>query len=87
MNSVLWSFLHKIVLVFFDDMLIYNPSWLTHLQHINAILSALREHHLCLKRSKCSFTQSLVAYLGHVILVDSIAMDHEKVEACNTPTH
>jgi hypothetical protein len=28
-----------------------------------------------------------VAYLGHVILVDRIAMDHEKVEACNTPAH
>jgi hypothetical protein len=68
-------------------MFIYSPLWSTHLQHVNAILSALREHHLCLKRSKCSFARSLVAYLGHVILVDSVAMDREKVEACNTPAH
>jgi hypothetical protein len=31
MNTMLQPFLHKFILVFFDDILIYSPSWTTHL--------------------------------------------------------
>ena len=41
MNAVLQPFLRKFVLVFFDDILIYSPSWTTHLQHVKAVLLAL----------------------------------------------
>ena len=44
MNTVLQPFLHMFFLVFFDDILVYNPSWSTHLQHIKAVLTALPEH-------------------------------------------
>jgi hypothetical protein len=72
MNSVLRSFLRKFVLIFFDDILIYSPNWSTHLQHLNAVLSALRSHQLRLQLSKCSFVQPTVAYLGHVISADGV---------------
>ena len=81
MNTVLWPFLRKFILVFFDDIVIYSPSWSTHLQHINIVLTALREHHLRLKLSKCSFAQPTVNYLGHVISGQRVAMDNEKVAA------
>jgi hypothetical protein len=81
MNTVLRPFLCKFVLVFFDDIFIYNPSWSAHLRHINDVLSALREHQLKLKRSKCTFAQSSVAYLGHVITAEGVAMDKDKVDA------
>lgn len=48
------------------------------LQHVNAILFALREHHLRFKCNKCSFAKLLVVYFGHVISVGGVAMDHEK---------
>lgn len=83
MNSVLGPFLRKF-LVFFDEILIYSPSWSTHLQHVNAVLSALCEHHLRPKRSTCSFAQPSVAYPGHVISANGVAMDHEKVEAVDS---
>jgi len=81
MNTVLRPFLRKFVLVFFDDILIYSPSWSTHLQHLNAVLTALREHQLRLKRSKCSFATTSVQYLGHVISSAGVAMDQDKVAA------
>jgi hypothetical protein len=81
MNTVLRPFLHKFVLVFFDDILIYSPTWSSHLQHLNAVLSALRAHQLRLKRTKCSFGQLSVAYLGHVISAAGVAMDKDKIEA------
>jgi hypothetical protein len=81
MNDVLQSFLRRFVFVFFDDILIYNSSWSEHLQHVCLVLDALRAHSLHLKRSKCSFGSRLVAYLGHVISAEGVAMDTAKVEA------
>jgi len=68
------------VLVFFDDILIYSSSWSEHLQHVRLVFDALRTHELHLKRSKCSFGSSSVAYLGHVISAGGVAMDSAKVE-------
>jgi hypothetical protein len=36
---------------------------------------------LFVKISKCAFGERIMAYLGHVISADSIAMDAAKVEA------
>jgi hypothetical protein len=79
MNDVLRPFLRKFVLVFFDDILIYSSSWAEHLQHLSIVLNAFRAHQLHLKRSKCSFGASSVAYLGHVISAGGVAMDADKV--------
>jgi hypothetical protein len=69
------------VLVFFDDILIYNTSWADHLRHLRVVLNTLRQHRLFVKRSKCSFGVDSIAYLGHVILAASVAMDPAKVQA------
>jgi hypothetical protein len=81
MNDVLRPLLRRFVLVFFDDILIYSSSWAEHLQHIAIVLNALRAHRLHLKRSKCSFGATSVAYLGHVISAAGVAMDADKVAA------
>ncbi|KAK1626320.1 hypothetical protein QYE76_000635 [Lolium multiflorum] len=67
MNDVLSPYLRRFVLVFFDDILIYSTSWAEHLQHVAIIFNELQTHRLHLKRSKCSFGTTSVAYLGHVI--------------------
>jgi hypothetical protein len=81
MNEVLQPFLRRFVLVFFDDILIYNTSWSEHLWHDHLVFEKLQDHHLYLKRSKCFFGEWCVGYLGHVISVDGVAMDEEKVQA------
>jgi hypothetical protein len=80
MNDILEDFIRVFILVFFDDILIFSNSWSTHLQNVPAVLCRLREHRLAVKRSKCSFRATTVAYLGHVISVDDVAMDVDKVE-------
>jgi hypothetical protein len=75
MNEVLGSFLRRFVLVFFDDILIYSSSWSEHLRHVRLVLAKLQEHHLFMKRSKCEFRARSVAYLGHVVSADDVAMD------------
>ena len=79
MNDVLKPFIRKFVLVFFDDILIFSSSWAEHLQYIKQVLQVLQEHHLVLKRSKCSFGQESMAYLGHIISATGVAMDPAKV--------
>ncbi|KAK1645648.1 hypothetical protein QYE76_063453 [Lolium multiflorum] len=81
MNDVLSPYLRRFVLVFFDDILIYSATWAEHLQHVAIIFNELRAHRLHLKRSKCSFGTTSVAYLGHVISADGVAMDADKVTA------
>jgi hypothetical protein len=52
--------------------------------HVNTILSILERHQLYLKKkkkSKCSFGQQEVQYLGHVISPRGVGVDLEKVEA------
>jgi hypothetical protein len=81
MNDVLRPYLRRFALVFFDDILIYSSSWAEHLQHLAITLKAIRDHHLHLKRSKCSFGAASVAYVGHVISTTGVAMDADKVAA------
>ena len=63
MNDVLAPFLRKFVMVFLDDILIYCPSFETHVSHLQQVLAKLREHQLYMKLSKCSFAQHQIEYL------------------------
>jgi hypothetical protein len=69
------------VLVFFDDILIFSSSWSEHLHHLHLVFSKLQEYALFVKRSKCAFGKRTVAFLGHVISADGVAMDAAKVQA------
>ena len=55
MNDIFQGILRKFVLVFFDDILVYSPSWTEHLQHLEVVLQVLKQHQLYAKLSKCSF--------------------------------
>jgi hypothetical protein len=81
MNDVLRPFLCRFVLVFFDDILIYNKTWADHRRHLRAVLDELRRHQLFVKRTMCSFGASSVAYLRHIISAAEVAMDPAKVQA------
>jgi hypothetical protein len=80
MNEVLGQFLRRFVLIFFDDILIYNASWSDHLIHVKAALESLKANRLFSKQSKCSFGTTTVTYLGHVISAEGVAMHSAKVE-------
>ena len=75
MNDILLPYLRRFVLVFFDDILIYSLSWSDHLCHVRTVFRTLQDHQLFLKRSKCEFGLSSVAYLGHVISEHGVAVD------------
>lgn len=79
MNEIFRPHLRKFVLVFFDDILIYSPSWEAHLEHLRSVLSLLRLHQLVAKRAKCMFGQTTVEYLGHVLSSRGLSVDPSKI--------
>jgi hypothetical protein len=81
MNDVLKPFIQKFVLVFFDDILVFNSAWAAHLQHVREVFTTLRANKLLVKQSKCSFGKTSVTYLGHVISAQGVSMDLDKVVA------
>lgn len=66
---------------FIDDILIYSPTLDAHVTHLSIVLSLLRQHQLAVKRSKCSFAQSSLEYLGHIISDHGVAIDPCKTQA------
>jgi hypothetical protein len=81
MNGVFREYLDKFIQVFIDDILIYSRTTEEHDEHLRLVLQCLQEHKLYGKLSKCSFYQSRIHYLGHVISGEGIAVDPAKVEA------
>jgi hypothetical protein len=67
MNGVFREYLDKFIQVFMDDILIYSRMMEEHNEKLRLVLQCLREHKLYGKFSKCSFYQSRIHYLGHVI--------------------
>jgi hypothetical protein len=81
MNGVFREYLDKVIIMFLDDILIYSNIEEEHEQHLRMVLQILREHKVYAKLSKCIFYQKKIHYSGHIISVDEITVDPEKIEA------
>lgn len=79
MNHLLNPYLRKSVLVFFDDILIYNKSWETHLQNVDNILHLLKDKKLFVKISKCSLGMEEVEYLGCILGHEGVHVDPKNI--------
>jgi hypothetical protein len=67
MNHLFEDYIHKFLLVFFDDILVYNKTKSDHLHHLRLVLEKLRTEKFFANLKKCSFAEGQVEYLGHII--------------------
>mmetsp|Transcript_60919 Transcript_60919/g.125512 ORF Transcript_60919/g.125512 Transcript_60919/m.125512 type:complete len:1332 (-) Transcript_60919:1893-5888(-) len=77
------------VVQFIDDICIHSKTIDEHFAHVSQVLDLLTLNKLRTKLSKCSFFQTSVDFLGHVISQDGIAVDPAKtaaIEQWPTPT-
>jgi hypothetical protein len=81
MNKVFMEELDRFVVVFINDIPIYSGTAEEHKEHLRIALERLRQQKLYAKFSKDEFWMEKVAFLGHVLLAEGIAMDPSKVES------
>ncbi len=81
MNDIFAPYLRSLVLVFFDDILIYSRKLGNHVVHLRKVLEGLRRNQLYAKETKCFFGQEQVEYLGHLISREGVATAPSKIEA------
>jgi hypothetical protein len=81
MNTIFAEQLRKYVLVFVDDILIYSESLEAHQNHLQQVFQILRANQLFIKKSKCTFAQPQLEYLGHIIGEQGVQTDPAKIQA------
>ena len=80
MNSIFFEELDVFVVIFIDDILIFSKTEEEHAEHIRIVLQKLRDHRLYAKFSKCEFWLKEVAFLGHILSENGVAVDPSKVK-------
>jgi hypothetical protein len=81
MNHVLRAFIGKFVVVYFDDILVYNKDLNEHIEHLRYVFDVLRYEKLYANFKKCTFCMEKVVFLGYVVSTKGIEVDDEKVKA------
>ncbi|KAL6194324.1 hypothetical protein ACLB2K_035408 [Fragaria x ananassa] len=81
MNRVFSPYLDRFVIVFINDILVYSRSEKEHAKHLRIILWTLRSSQLYAKFSKCEFLLDKVRFLGHVVSIEGVSVDPQKVKA------
>lgn len=71
-NQFLRSFIGKLVIVYFHDILIHNTSQELHLQYLRKVLSTLKTMTLCTAVDKYIFLIEKVLFLGYGYIYWSI---------------
>jgi hypothetical protein len=80
MNNMFNKYLDEFAVVFLDDILIFSKDPTKHAQHLTVVLETLRKDGYFARLHKCSFAETTVEVLGHVISYNTIAMDKEKLQ-------
>ncbi len=70
-----------ILIVFFDDIIMWAKAILDHLDRRNLVFTRLRDHNLKVEPSKCSLLQPLVKFVDHQVLKKGVETDPDKVAA------
>lgn len=81
MHNVFRPYLDKFVVVFVDDACCYSRNEVDHAIHLRLLFTALRQHKLHIKVSKCAFCMPEISWLGHVISRAGVHVDPEKTAA------
>jgi predicted aspartyl protease len=81
MDAVLAGLKWNSLLVYIDDILIFSPTFESHLKDVETVFARLAEANLQLKPTKCNFFQKELVYLGHLVTAEGLRPDPLKVKA------
>jgi len=81
MNQVFRPFIGYLVVVYFDDILVYNQNEDEHLMHLTQVMKTLEEEKLYVNQKKCSFCTQEVIFSGYIVTAQGVKVDDSEVEA------
>ena len=62
----------ELVIAYIDDILVFSPTLPEHTEHLQKVISCLKEVNLKLNPAKCKFVRKEFDYLGHVITIGGL---------------
>jgi len=80
-NDIFLEWFDHFVVIYINDILVYNNSMEDHVEHFRKVFQRLRENNLYVKFEKCKFGVAKVDFLGHRITQEGLKMDDHKVKA------
>ena len=92
MSHILHAFIGRLIVVYFDDKLIYNKGLDEHTFDLRQIPDVLRNESLYANLlyaniKKCDFCMQKIVFLEYVISEKGIEMDEAKVKAIKSGLH
>jgi hypothetical protein len=84
MNDILRDFLHKFVIVYLDDVCVYNRTMEEHLEHLRLVLQRFKEEDLSLRLKQCFFGLHDMKYLGYTVSTRKTSVSTRKSRPLQT---
>ena len=72
------------LLLYLDDICIFAPTINDMLDWIELVFNRLKQYNLKIKPKKCQFFDTIVLFLGHILLAKGISANPEKAEKVKT---
>ena len=66
-------------LIYLDDIVVFSRTFEEHVQRLSMVFERLIDAGLKLSPEKCKLFQDRIKYLGHIVSVDGISTDPEKI--------
>jgi hypothetical protein len=80
MDDILRPFTNSFVVIYLDDILIFNKIWKEHLKHIQQVLGTLRRHKLYTNLEMFSFGMQRIQYLGYIVEEQGVHVHPTKIQ-------
>jgi len=81
MNEILKEYIGKFIIVYLDEILVYNKTKEKHLKHLRLVLNILQQEKLLINLKKCTFMKKELVYLGFILSKNGLKMDPKKYRA------
>ena len=78
-KRIFYDFVDVFMAAYMDDLLIFIKDGKSHLEHLNIVLSRLKDQNLYVSPKKCEFMKSEVSFLGMIVGKGGIKVDPKKV--------
>ncbi len=69
------------ILVYLDDLIVFGRTLEEHEERLLKVLDRLQSEGLKLSVDKCTFCQTSVSYVGHIVSQEGVSTDPSKIEA------